>query len=497
MIKYFRLSWSRNETLSHFCASLVLAVYVMWFCNFFIGSIGGIGLCLAFFGSYYVLRPTVQNGRRLSRQLGIGYRREIKYIIELYALSSIGIWLVVKIALIIGKFKGWANISGKALMDYLAGIYGRTVIERWSYVFTGLLLVSVLASFIPLLFIKVKKHWFAYIIADSAVYGTICAVIALIARNMKSGKGRSRSLCVLDNVLLTRMNRWQTVLPFIAVAALILLVQIWVSYRLVCRIYAPKKGRLNPPAEYFDMKRHHISYRAYWAIIASGIVVIGLFVFIFSPVEEMTEYNKVATCLTKDSVLGPIEYHKNIYIPNDEDYNLDDKGKALGYLAYKGQDCDSRFYHLAVANVLYTDRKETNNHLQMVGADYGSYAILDEVEKTDSWEMDSVFLIWDEDWASESAYSKDITGYTECEKSFVEVLESKFGKVELNPEDFKNYDAYFTIRSYSTMQSAVETETPMGNWVGCILVKNDRFYYGNYENQITGVLLQKLLSVLR
>ena len=39
-------------------------------------------------------------------------------------------------------------------------------------------------------------------------------------------------------------------------------------------------------------------------------------------------------------------------------------------------------------------------------------------------------------------------------------------------------------------------DNQIGTWVGCILVKDNKFYYGSYENQITGVQLQKLLDVL-
>ena len=134
--------------------------------------------------------------------------------------------------------------------------------------------------------------------------------------------------------------------------------------------------------------------------------------------------------------------------------------------------------------------------MQMSGADRLSYKKMSVMEKVDSWKRDNVFLLWDEDWSSESAYSKEVTGYTECEKQFVESLENTFGEVKIDPQDFKKYDAYFTIESYPAMKDAVEGDNQIGTWVGCILVKDNKFYYGSYENQITGVQLQKLLDVL-
>lgn len=55
--------------------------------------------------------------------------------------------------------------------------------------------------------------------------------------------------------------------------------------------------------------------------------------------------------------------------------------------------------------------------------------------------------MWDEEWQSESRYSKDVTGYTECDEDFIKSLEDTFGAVKINPADFKSYDAYFTIEA--------------------------------------------------
>ena len=46
------------------------------------------------------------------------------------------------------------------------------------------------------------------------------------------------------------------------------------------------------------------------------------------------------------------------------------------------------------------------------------------------------------------------------------------------------------------METALEDGMSPGNWVGCILVKNNKFYYDSYENQITGISLQQLLDIL-
>ena len=46
------------------------------------------------------------------------------------------------------------------------------------------------------------------------------------------------------------------------------------------------------------------------------------------------------------------------------------------------------------------------------------------------------------------------------------------------------------------MKDVLSVDKPRGDWVGCILVKDNMFYYGNYDNRITGINLQRLLKVL-
>ena len=89
-----------------------------------------------------------------------------------------------------------------------------------------------------------------------------------------------------------------------------------------------------------------------------------------------------------------------------------------------------------------------------------------------------------------------MTGYSVCPKKLITKLEEQFGYVNYATDDFKDYDAYFTISGYNDIQQAFMNDGSAGDWVGCILVKDDRFYYGSYENEITGELLELLHSVL-
>ena len=79
-----------------------------------------------------------------------------------------------------------------------------------------------------------------------------------------------------------------------------------------------------------------------------------------------------------------------------------------------------------------------------------------ETDKT--WETDDVFLLWDEDWALESAYSHEPTGYVACPADLIQGLRMQFPDVTYRTADFSDYDAYFTLRGYQNMEQALEED---------------------------------------
>ena len=73
--------------------------------------------------------------------------------------------------------------------------------------------------------------------------------------------------------------------------------------------------------------------------------------------------------------MGPMEYGDAVYVPVNEKADLEKNGIAQGYLAERGERCDSRFYQLAIANLLYTDPTGKTNLVQTAGTDGGTYAL--------------------------------------------------------------------------------------------------------------------------
>lgn len=503
MKKFYRISWNVESTPGHLFTSIALSLYVMFFVNTFIGSMGGIPAFGGFLVGYYMLKAMVLTKNRISHTLAIESKTKVKYLIFNYVTMFIVVWFLMKVVIFLSKFSGWGNIKKLDLSEYFVVIYGESMFERWAYFFTGILMVSFVLSLFPLITIKKAKQWLLYLVVDSAMYSIICIAVSVVSRLFIENKYGGHSLCVLNNLLVCKMpQKWETVL-FIVIMFIITFLQLIFVYKFSIKVYGPQKGFLPEDESCFDfisraakirlIKRNKTIITTSFVVVITAMLVVYFFA---APSDQPLEYEKVAECLTDDSVLGPISYEGEVYVPIDIDLNYDKNGKELGHIAFKGENCDTRFYQIAVSNILYSDKKGDKNYVMMSGATKNTYKKLSIVQSVDSWKNDEVFLLWDEDWSSESAYSKEITGYTECEKELIESLEKEYNDVKINPHDFNDYDAYFTIVSYKQMKDAVESDNPKGTWVGCIFVKDNKFYYGNYDNQITGLKLQKLLQVL-
>lgn len=500
MKKFYRISWNVDSTPAHLFATIAMSLSVMVFINTFIGSMGGIPAFIAFLAVYYILRGMIIAGNRISHQLAMESKVEIRYLMINYGVIYLIVWFIMRAILLLSKFSGWGNIRQLAFTEYFKNLYGSSMLEKWAYIFAGILMFAYVMSLFPLVVIKKKRLWFVYFFADSALFALVCMVIAKICRLFISNELEARAVCVLDDMLLCDLpGRLEAVLYMLAIIVFTLAV-IAAVYNFSKWIYGPKPGRVIVPDNVLRAKRREKSYATAIVVIVCAIAIMSVVgIFFFAPSTEAEEYDKVAECLTNDNMMGPMVYNDVIYAPDELNlaYHEDGDGIALGYAGYKNQNCTSRFYRLAVANVLYESADSPEPLLEMYGAEYNCYAPIADLEKEEDWKNDSVFLIWDEDWENESAYAGDRAGYTECQKELIESLEYTYGEVEYSVSDFSDYDAVFTIRGYKSIKEAEEKEVPYGDWVGIILVRDNKFYYGNYNNRIRGSQLNALLSVLR
>ena len=495
---FYKLSGNVQSKPSRLFLSIMLSFLVMTFVNGFIGGVGGFPVFLSFGIVFYQLRNVMGEGNRLTHQMAMTSRREIVYWMRNYCVGYLLLWLLLRLVFLFSRVTGWGNISGASALEYFRNLIAVSMFEKWAYLFVGVLMFAFIVSLFPLTVIAKTEHWVLYVLVDGAIFSLVCLVIEQIGYYFT----KTKSSCVIDSLLLcNKMKAGQEAAWILGIVLFALLVCA-ASYGYAVRCYGPKKGRTDAAAIQMAQRQKPI-YKGKGivhnvVVILCGITAVCVVtgIVFFMPEDTAGGYVKVAEFLTGDEVLGPMLYEDQVYIPVNEQLNLDETGTAKGYLAGEKENCNSRFYQLAVANLLYTDDTKRTNRVQMEGAKSGVYAPVTELEQKDAWEKDDVFLLWDEEWVSESTYSHEPTGYTACNADFIKGLTMQFPQVNYHAEDFEDYDAYFTIRGYSDMDTVMMDDTIPGDWVGCILVKDNKFYFGSYENRITGISLQELLDIL-
>lgn len=499
MKRFLKISWDIESKPGHLLVSILMAFGVMMLINTFVGSMGGIPAFGAYVAVFYILRGFVLSGNRISHQLGLSSSREIGYLLRDYILGYFLIWGAMRLLILLSNFKGWGSIDGLSIREYWNHVYGSTMLEGWQYLFAVILMLVFVISLFPLIVIKKRREWLCYLAADVLLYIAVCGGIIAICQPFINGNLKGRASCVLDELLLCQsISPWQAAVFVIAVILFAFAV-LYGVFAYARKTYAPKPGVIRADESFLMVRtkgkrRRYLIYGGAGVLAVAGIAI-AVFFFFGRP-DSQLHYYKVAECLTEDQKLGPMVYGGNVYIPVEEGLDYYETGIAIGYLAHKDEDCSTRFYELTVGNILYKNSVWEDEYLQVYGADICSYRRIIELEQENQWQRDNVFLLWDEDWESEQFYSKEPTGYSVCERELIEELEDRYGVVNYRPSDFEGYDAYFSIWGYSSLKDAFEKEIPYGDWVGCILVKDDKFYYGNYNNRITGVALEALMEVL-
>lgn len=247
------------------------------------------------------------------------------------------------------------------------------------------------------------------------------------------------------------------------------------------------------------------------AKIAIGIVIAIIFclilfgtinMYVLTQIENnKPDYKIVSYNITDDNAYGPSVYNGEIYFPtSDNDIFPDSSNSApIGYFGYKGEDKPDMFYRLFIENFVYLNvNDDTNEYVKVRGCDFANLKKASKVEKEMDLSKYINFYIFDEDWLHQTAFSlKGNAGMTEMQLETVQSLEDKFGIVEYNEKDFKKYDAFYTIKGYKSGESEDNGALVFPDTIGCILVSDGNYYYGNKENQITGKLLiqiQKLVN---
>lgn len=483
MWNFFRNLWRVQSKPSHLCASVLLAFSVMLFINGFVGSMGGMPVFIGFFTVYYVLRKSV-----LAGPFG---DKELKWSFVLYACGYLLVYLVMLGVILASKVTGWGNVGDVSMMEYLDQIYGSTMLERWAYLFTGLFMYAYVISLFPLVTMRRWKSWWCYLVADVLIAAGVCEATTLICRIFIADEIERRAGCIMDSLLLCSLPQmWEAILYICAAFATVLVAGL-------CAYLWAKRCQKVHTSEVSSVPSQKIQFLTGCVLTVLGFVFLGGMTAAYvHRADSLPRYKKAAEYLTKDTKMGPMICGGSVYIPVNKELDYYETGRVIGYLADADEDCEGRLYRLTAKNYLYANEREHRRYLQYYGEEDVAYMLAQIVENQNAWAMDDVFLLWDEEWEAESSLGSSFTGYSHCEKDFVIALETAFGNVYYQSEDFADCDAYFTISGYKELKDALNATVPRGDWVGCILVKNNEFFYGNYDNPITGELLEKLLDVL-
>ncbi len=508
MRQYYRIVGKIESGLGYLWFCLLISLFGMFFVSELIGGMGGIPTFAGLLSVFYIMRIGAVSKERISHQLALSSRQEIRYLMAGYGIGYLLVWIAVKLLLMFAHMMGWGNMDGLTAKSYFESIYGSSLLERWAYLAAGILMFVYVMSLFPLVIIRKRRDMVLYFLGDTVLSAGVCGIIGAVCRVWIEEKQRVRPISVLDDLLLCRFEKYQAVL-FIAAVLLLLAASVISVGALSIRFYGPKAGNCTDiPMELKELseeeRRKEDRKRKKSIIIictAGAFLVLGTALSAYGIIcihlEQGPAYHKAAECLTEDEIFGPAVYNNEVYMPIDKKPGLYEDEKAIGYFAYKGQNCESRFYQIAIANLLYIKEDENGaEYLERYGADRNCYRRASSLESEAAWQKDEVFILWDEEWAGENSYGEERAGYTVCDRSLIENLEAQYGEVIYHPEDFSDYDAYFTISGYADFGEVVGDELRPGHWVGCILVRNNEFYYGSYENHIEGICLNQLLDTL-
>ena len=497
MKRFYKIASGVEHQPSRLLASVALAFIVMTFINGFVGSMGGFPAFLAFVCCFFLLRTIAGEKTRITHHLAMTSKQEIGYLLWDYSAGYLLLWGILRLAFLFSRVSGWGNINGSSALQFVQQMWELSLFEKWAYLFAGIVMFTFVLSLFPLVVIREKTRFIRYALIDAAVFALACLGIGTFCNVRLEQDTTSRATCLVDHLLLCgELKAYQEALCITGMVLFTLAVGVFVFW-YAAKQYGPVPGHVNLDFQKENKKTKKVAFQRLVAIGCSvAAVCVVILIVLFMPKDTTGDYVKVAQYLTKDTSMAPMEYGGTIYLPVNENPKLDETGTPQGYLADKKERCDSRFYQLAVANLLYTDPTGKTDLVQTAGVDAVVYAPAQEVETAAAWKADEVFLLWDEEWESESAYSHEPTGYSACTKDFVQGLYMQFSDATYHVSDFSDYDAYFTIYGYLDMDQALEKGPQTGDWVGCILVKDNKFYFCNYENQITGICLQQLRDVL-
>ncbi len=493
-----------DATFLHLIFSILLASGVMIFINQTIGDMGGSPAWIAFFIVYYMIKGGYVVRYRTKHNKSLERKAVLRQMLGLYIIGYLLIWTITKGALIVMQMFGWGNIPGLSTSDYLSSIYGASMVERWAFLVAIIVMLAFVVSLFPLTVIHNRKQWFGFLLVDGVFYIGVNHIVRRICFVWMDKETKGSVVYTIDALrsCITPYH-WQAGL-FLQGAMALLFVAIVAAYtagkRQIASMPVDEKDSMEAEfAEEITKEKNKYLSALFQIALLVIVLILGTTVYRMNRAKhkkaEAPVYEGKGSMLTRDTILGPFFYNEKVYLPERIALNYAHKGRTIGYALEKGEDENGYFFE--GSTLLYGQKKTSEDrYLKVAGELDGSYSMAEKIEKENAWQTDSIFVLWDEEWESESHFSKNRTGYSIVPMELIESFEETFGDVSYEPQDFSEYDAFFSIYGYQTPSEAFVDESNVGHWVGCILVKDNEFYYGNYKNHIEGEVKQRLNEVL-
>ena len=359
MKQFYKITRNTESKPSRLIASIVLAFIVMVFVNGFIGGMGGFPTFISFAVLFFWQRTLIGDGNQITHQIAMTSRREVLHLLTTYSIGYLVLWGILRLGYLISRVTGWGNINGGSVITYLQNLLGTSMLEKWAYLLAGLWMFAFVVSLFPLVVIRERTNWILYALVDGAVFALLCTGMGRICDQFSDAGTHKRASCLIDHLLLCEMNGTQEVVFIIVIVALTIVIIGFTGW-YAGKCYGPRRGKTDAKTicevEIQAAKGVGAGPRRKHTFVVGAVsvaaVLVVLVIILFMPDDYAQGYRKVAELLTEDSTLGPMLYQNELYVPVNETLNLDEVGKPLGYLAERDQDCSTRFYQLAVANLL-------------------------------------------------------------------------------------------------------------------------------------------------
>lgn len=227
--------------------------------------------------------------------------------------------------------------------------------------------------------------------------------------------------------------------------------------------------------------------------IKLGVIILGAVVLLIGSTVLINTKKKqnsiVARYITDEHYrYSPVELYGEVYFPSSVNLGNTNELKSLGFLSTKDKGIINDSFFLVGSVLVEENDKEINNFsiVDDFSMNYTKGDYLNDENIINKY-MDryNEFVIVNDNHDSETRST--------IEKDILYSLQDKFKDVEYIADDFKNSDSRYYIYVNSPKEKIHNRsfDNPI-IFIGCILIKDNKFYYGNLNNEINGELFDKL-----